>query len=58
MQAIADAVMAEVGDLGGAGGIILVTPWGEGIYSFTTAGMYRGEASAEGRSVGIYGDEG
>jgi beta-aspartyl-peptidase (threonine type) len=56
-QAVADAVMAEVGGLGGAGGIILVTPWGDGLTSFTTPGMYRGEASAEARSVAIYGDE-
>ena len=56
-QAIADAVMAEVKTLGGAGGIILVTPWGEPVFSFTTPGMYRGQASPEGRSVAIYGDE-
>jgi len=57
VQAIADAVMAEVGELGGLGGVILVTPWGDGLTSFTTPGMYRGEASPSGRSVGIYGDE-
>ena len=56
-QAAADAVMAEVAELGGAGGVILVTPGGEGVYSFTTAGMYRGEASPAGRSVAIYADE-
>jgi L-asparaginase / beta-aspartyl-peptidase len=57
VQAIADAVMADVGELGGLGGVILVTPWGDGFYSFTTPGMYRGDASAAGRSVAIYGDE-
>jgi beta-aspartyl-peptidase (threonine type) len=57
VQAIADAVLAEVGELGGLGGVILVTPWGDGLASFTTPGMYRGEASPSGRSVGIYGDE-
>jgi len=57
VQAIADAVMADVGELGGAGGVIVVTPWGDGAYSFTTPGMYRGETSASGRSVAIYGDE-
>jgi L-asparaginase / beta-aspartyl-peptidase len=56
-QAAADAVMAEVGELGGTGGVIVVTPRGEGVYSFNTPGMYRGEASAAGRSVAIYGDE-
>ena len=56
-QAAADAVMAEVLALGGSGGVIVVTPGGEGIYSFNTPGMYRGQASATGRSVAIYGDE-
>ena len=54
---IIDNILAEVLDLGGAGGVILVTPWGDALYSFTTAGMYRGEASPAGRSVAIYGDE-
>jgi beta-aspartyl-peptidase (threonine type) len=58
VQAIADAVMSEVETLGGSGGVIVVTPWGDGLYSFNTPGMYRGEASAAGRSVAIYGDEG
>jgi beta-aspartyl-peptidase (threonine type) len=53
----ADTVMAEVRALGGSGGVIVVTPAGEGVYSFNTAGMYRGEASPAGRSVAIYGDE-
>ena len=30
---------------------------GDGVYSFNTPGMYRGEASPAGRSVAIYGDE-
>lgn len=53
----ADAVMAEVKALGGTGGVIVVTPKGETEYSFNTPGMYRGKASAAGRSVGIFGDE-
>ncbi len=57
-QAAADAVMAEVKALGGTGGVIVVTPSGEGLYSFNTPGMYRGQASPTGRSVAIYGDEG
>ena len=56
-QAAADAVMAEVLALGGSGGVIVVTPRGEAVYSFNTPGMYRGEASPAGRSVAIYGDE-
>jgi beta-aspartyl-peptidase (threonine type) len=56
-QQAADIVMREVHELGGTGGVILVTPAGEAVYSFNTPGMYRGEASPAGRSVAIYGDE-
>ncbi len=56
-QEAADAVMAEVRALGGTGGVIVVTPGGEGIFSFNTPGMYRGEVGPAGRSVAIYGDE-
>ena len=59
VQAIADAVIAEMGALGGTGGIIYLTPWGHQGYSFDTPGMYRGMASSDGhKSVAIYGDEG
>ncbi len=58
VQSIADDVMSELGDLGGTGGIILATPWGQTIYSFNTPGMYRGRANSDGeKSVAIYGDE-
>jgi len=53
----ADRVIADVGSLGGSGGVILVTPQGEAGWAFNTPGMYRGLASAEGRRVAIYGDE-
>jgi beta-aspartyl-peptidase (threonine type) len=56
-QQAADIVMGEMHELGGTGGVILVTPAGEAVYSFNTPGMYRGEASPAGRSVAIYGDE-
>jgi beta-aspartyl-peptidase (threonine type) len=57
-QDIADSVMAEMAALGGDGGIIYATPWGQTGYSFDTPGMYRGKASSEGdKSVAIYGDE-
>jgi beta-aspartyl-peptidase (threonine type) len=56
-QAAADAVMAEVKELGGNGGVIVVSATGETVYSFNSEGMYRGTASAAGRSVAIYGDE-
>jgi beta-aspartyl-peptidase (threonine type) len=58
VQGIADAVIAEMGALGGSGGIIYLTPWGHQGYSFDTPGMYRGMASSDGTSsVAVYGDE-
>ncbi len=57
-QLAADAVMAEVKELGGDGGIILVTPEGHALYSFNTRGMYRGRANSDGMSeVAIFGGE-
>lgn len=58
VQQIADDVIAELGALGGDGGIIYATPWGQAGYSFNTPGMYRGRATSEiEASVAIYGDE-
>ncbi|MGI8612228.1 MAG: isoaspartyl peptidase/L-asparaginase family protein [Sphingomicrobium sp.] len=57
-QAAADAVIKEIGELGGTGGVIVLTPKGERAYSFNTSGMYRGMADKRGRIVAIYGDEG
>jgi len=57
-QKVADDVMADVKDLGGDGGVILVTPEGHAIFSFNTTGMYRGRATSEGvREVAIFGGE-
>ena len=56
-QQAADTVMAEVKALGGTGGVIVVTPGGEGVHSFNTKSMYRGVATPAGRRVAIYGDE-
>jgi beta-aspartyl-peptidase (threonine type) len=53
----ADKVIADVGSLGGSGGVILVTPDGDAAWAFNTPGMYRGIASADGRRVAIYADE-
>ena len=57
-QVAADAVLEEIKQLGGSGGVIVLTPRGERIYAFNTSGMYRGMADKAGRSVAIYGDEG
>ncbi|MGB7419094.1 MAG: isoaspartyl peptidase/L-asparaginase [Erythrobacter sp.] len=57
-QNLADLVMAEVAELGGDGGVILVTPEGDALYSFNTSGMYRGRATSEGvNEVAIFGGE-
>lgn len=56
-RAAADQAIADVGALGGSGGVILVTPAGDAAWAFNTPGMYRGMASAEGRRVAIYADE-
>jgi beta-aspartyl-peptidase (threonine type) len=52
-----DAAIADVGELGGTGGVIAVTPQGETALAFNTVGMYRGIASAGERRVAIYADE-
>ncbi len=57
-QEVADDVMAEVKELGGDGGVILVTPEGHAIFSFNTTGMYRGRATSEGvNEVAIFAEE-
>lgn len=57
-QRSADQVMAEVKELGGDGGVILVTPEGHTVFSFNTSGMYRGRATSEGlNEVAIFGGE-
>lgn len=57
-QKIADSVMADVAELGGDGGVIVVTPAGEALYSFNTTGMYRGRATSDGvNEVAIFGGE-
>ena len=53
----ADAAIEEMGALGGTGGVIAVSASGEVAFPFNSAGMYRGLATPEGRSVAIYGDE-
>ena len=58
VQGVADNVMADVKQLGGDGGVILVTPSGDAIFSFNTTGMYRGRATSAGvNEVAIFGGE-
>ena len=54
-QAAADAVIAEVGALGGDGGVIVAAPGGATVFAFNTPGMYRGRADSGGlREVAIF----
>lgn len=55
----ADAVLAELGTLGGTGGVIVTGPGGNADWSFNTPGMYRAKATSDGvKKIAIYGDEG
>jgi beta-aspartyl-peptidase (threonine type) len=51
-----DGVLAEIAGLGGKGGLIAVAPSGEAAWGFTTPGMYRAMAGADGRKVAIYSE--
>ncbi|MGK2908663.1 MAG: isoaspartyl peptidase/L-asparaginase family protein [Sphingobium sp.] len=54
----AQAVFAELKNMGGVGGVILTAPDGQSHWLFNTPAMYRGMARADGtRHVAIYGDE-
>jgi beta-aspartyl-peptidase (threonine type) len=58
LQQAADAVLAEVAALGGAGGVIVAAPDGEALFSFTTPAMYRARADSHGlNEVAIYGQD-
>jgi beta-aspartyl-peptidase (threonine type) len=57
LQQALDAVLADIAELGGKGGLIAVTPHGEAAWSFTTPAMFRAKASESGRTVAIYSEE-
>ena len=57
LQEALNAVLADVANLGGKGGLIAVAPGGEAAWAFTTSAMYRGMADATGRTVRIYSDD-
>ncbi len=57
-QQAADTVIGQVGALGGNGGVIVIAPGGEAVFSFNTPGMYRARASNTGvHEVAIFEDE-
>ncbi len=47
-QAAADTVIAEIGALGGSGGVIVAAPDGTTAFAFNTSGMYRTRADSAG----------
>jgi beta-aspartyl-peptidase (threonine type) len=54
----AEATLAEVKSLGGAGGVIVLARDGSVALSMNTEGMFRGQANAAGkREIAIYADE-
>jgi beta-aspartyl-peptidase (threonine type) len=57
LQQAMDGVLADIGEIGGTGGMIAVTPDCEGAWAFTTPGMYRAIAGRDGRKVAIYSEE-
>ncbi|UVI39351.1 isoaspartyl peptidase/L-asparaginase family protein [Qipengyuania spongiae] len=58
VQNVSDAVLAEVAELGGDGGVIVLARSGAAVFSFNTSGMYRGRATSEGvNEVAIFADE-
>jgi beta-aspartyl-peptidase (threonine type) len=58
LQQAADTVIAELGAMGGVGGVIVTGPGGDLVWSFNTPGMYRARAGSTGeRVIAIYADE-
>jgi beta-aspartyl-peptidase (threonine type) len=54
----ARAAVADMGVLGGTGGVIVVGPDGTGGWAFNSKGMYRGKASStQAPVVALYGEE-
>jgi beta-aspartyl-peptidase (threonine type) len=56
LQAALDAVLAEILEMGGKGGLIAVAPSGEAAWGFTTAGMYRGVAGPGMREIAVFSE--
>ncbi|MEL6258025.1 MAG: isoaspartyl peptidase/L-asparaginase [Pseudomonadota bacterium] len=54
--AAGDAALAQVAELGGDGGVVLMDGAGDVAFSFNSPGMYRGVIDASGVTTAIYGD--
>lgn len=57
LQEALNSVLDDIVRLGGNGGLIAVSPNGEAAWGFSTPGMYRGIADANGRKVALYSDD-
>jgi len=58
LDSVSDALVAELGAIGGKGGFIAVTPDGRTCWAFNTPGLYRGMVGQDRPAeVAIYGDE-
>ena len=58
VQSAADAEIADVGSIGGDGGVIVMGVDGTPAFAINTSGMYRGAVSSTSAAgVAIYGDE-
>lgn len=58
VQAAAEAEIADVGSIGGDGGVIVMGTDGTPAFAINTSGMYRGAvSSSDPAAVAIYGDE-
>jgi len=57
VQTAADNALAQVAELGGDGGVVLMNGRGEVFYAFNSPGMYRGSIDADGMETAIYGED-
>ncbi len=55
IKAAAENALSQVAELGGDGGVILLSAKGEVAYAFNSPGMYRGSIDASGSKTAIYG---
>ena len=56
IQTAAENALAQVADLGGDGGVVLIDANGDIAYAFNSPGMYRGAIDASGAETAIYDD--
>ncbi len=57
IETAGDKALAQVAELGGDGGVVLIDGEGNAAFSFNSPGMYRGVIDADGFETAIYGAE-